>query len=63
MTRLRARGEAVRQFILENLANHPQDICKLGMVHFGISRQAMNRHIRNMIAEKCTRLPRLNLAA
>ena len=51
MTRIRARGEVVRRFIIEHLSEHPRDICRLGVKHFGISRQAMNKHVRNMIKD------------
>lgn len=51
MTRVRARGELVRRFIIEHLAEHPRDICKIAMKQFGISRQAINKHLRSMIED------------
>jgi len=34
MTRVRARGEDVRRFIVENLEKHPGDIAKVAAEHF-----------------------------
>jgi anti-sigma regulatory factor (Ser/Thr protein kinase) len=51
MTRVRARGEAVRRFILENVEKHPADICKKAAEHFTITRQAVNKHLQRLTAE------------
>lgn len=51
MTRVRARGEAARRFVLENLTEHPRDICRVAMKHFGITRQALTSHLRNMVKD------------
>ncbi len=51
MTRVRARGEAVRRFILENVEKHPADICKKTAEHFNITRQAVNKHLQRLTAE------------
>src|SRR5579884_2995652 len=52
MTSVRSRGEAVRRFILENLEAHPKGIVRLTVEQFGITRQAVHRHLANLIKEK-----------
>jgi hypothetical protein len=37
---------------LENVASHPRDIAKVTAVNFGTSRQAINKHLQNLVAEK-----------
>lgn len=49
MAGVRKRGEAVRAFILQAVANHPNDIGAKTATKFGISRQAVNHHIRRLI--------------
>lgn len=49
--RIRARGEAVRRFILENVAGAPQSITRLTSDYFKISRQAVNIHLTRLTAE------------
>lgn len=49
--RVRNRGEAIRQFILGKVDRHPGDVVRLAMDKFGISRQAVNRHMQNLIAQ------------
>src|ERR1700758_4992995 len=51
--RVRARGEDIRKFILEHVEKHPNDVAKLTADHFKITRQAVNKHIRRLIIEKC----------
>lgn len=51
MTRVRARGEDVRRFILEHVEKHPADICRFTAEHFGITRQAVNKHLQNLTSE------------
>lgn len=48
MTRVRARGEAVRHFIVANVEKHPRDISRVAAQKFGISRQAVNLHLRRL---------------
>ncbi|MCW5622529.1 MAG: winged helix-turn-helix transcriptional regulator, partial [Burkholderiales bacterium] len=45
------RGEAVRRFIIENLAAHPSDIARLAAAKFGCTRQAVHKHLQRLIAE------------
>jgi anti-sigma regulatory factor (Ser/Thr protein kinase) len=42
-------GEAVRNYILTNVEEHPRDISKLTAEQFSISKQAVNRHIGKLI--------------
>lgn len=44
----RATGDDIRQFILEYVRAHPQDIATLSAQQFGISRQAINRHLKTL---------------
>ena len=52
MSRLSKRGEQVRQFILSNVADHPNDIVALVSQEFGVSRQAINRHLQKLTKQK-----------
>ncbi len=52
MNRVRARGEDIRRFILEQVEKHPSDIAKAAAEKFGISRQAVNKHFQRLFAEK-----------
>jgi len=49
--RVRARGQDIRQFILENVEKNSSGITTLTAKHFSITRQAAHRHLRNLIAE------------
>lgn len=51
MTGIRARGEDVRRFILEHVDKHHADISKVVALHFGITRQAVNKHLQRLVAE------------
>jgi anti-sigma regulatory factor (Ser/Thr protein kinase)/biotin operon repressor len=51
MKRIHARGEDVRRFILEHLAEHPKDVSKVTATHFGITRQAVNKHLQRLTSE------------
>jgi biotin operon repressor/anti-sigma regulatory factor (Ser/Thr protein kinase) len=53
MKRIRARGEEIRQFILDQVETHPADIAKLAIAKFQISRQAINKHLQRLTAEGC----------
>jgi len=39
----------IQRFIISELPAHPQDIAKVAGARFGISRQAVNRHLRNLV--------------
>lgn len=52
MTKIRARGEDVRKFIIENVEKFPADISKVTAKHFQITRQAVSKHLQKLTAEK-----------
>lgn len=47
-SKVRARGEQVRSFILENVEAHDGDLAALVATKFDITRQAVNKHIKRM---------------
>jgi anti-sigma regulatory factor (Ser/Thr protein kinase)/DNA-binding transcriptional ArsR family regulator len=49
--RIRARGEDVRKYILEHLEKHPHDLSKFVADHFGITRQAVSKHLKRLSSE------------
>ena len=49
--RIRTRGEDVRKYILEHLEKHPHDLTKFVAEHFGITRQAVNKHLQRLKSE------------
>lgn len=51
MARVREQGEKVRQFILNNVKQHSQDIARITAEHFGITRQAVNKHLQKLTSE------------
>lgn len=51
MTKVRARGGDVRKFILDHVEKHPADISRVTAEHFGITRQAVNKHLQKLAAE------------
>ena len=53
MTRLRKRGEIVREFILEHIENDGQNIVQTTMDNFKITRQAVYKHLRNLKEQGC----------
>lgn len=52
MPGVRNRGEMIRKFILDNVGRHPNDIVILTSDKFGISRQAVNAHLKKLITQK-----------
>jgi hypothetical protein len=52
VTSVRVRGEQVRRFILEHLEHHPKDIARVTAAKFRISRQAINKHLQNLVDER-----------
>jgi anti-sigma regulatory factor (Ser/Thr protein kinase) len=51
MTGVRARGEDIRGYILENIDKTGNQIVKQAAEHFGISRQAVNKHLQRLSGE------------
>lgn len=52
MAKIRTRGEDIRRFILNQVEKHPADICKIAAKHFRITRQAVNKHLQKLTAER-----------
>ena len=52
MTKLREKSENIRYFILENVDKHTTDISMVVADHFGLTRQAVNKHLQRLVAEK-----------
>jgi hypothetical protein len=52
VTGARKQGESVRQFILENVEDHPKGIVTFASETLGISRQAVSKHIRHLITQE-----------
>ena len=50
--RVRARGEDIRRFILQQVEKHPNDVCRITSEKFSITRQAVNKHLRRLVYEK-----------
>jgi len=46
------RGDAIKRFILKNIQKHPQDVISVTSKEFEISKQAVNRYIRQLEKEK-----------
>lgn len=51
MSTVRKRGEPIRRFLVENLDAHPADIVRVAMEEFGISRQAVHKHLVHLVDE------------
>jgi anti-sigma regulatory factor (Ser/Thr protein kinase)/biotin operon repressor len=51
MGTVRARGEEIRQFILKNVQGNSSNISKLAADKFGITRQAVNQHMKKLADE------------
>ncbi len=51
MVGIRKRGENIRQFILDNVEHNPKDIVALTSRAYGISRQAVNKHIKRLVEQ------------
>jgi anti-sigma regulatory factor (Ser/Thr protein kinase) len=56
MTRVRARGEEIRRFILRNVQANPGRISKLAIDKFHISRQAVNQHLTKLVSQGALRV-------
>ncbi|HEV2701858.1 MAG TPA: DUF4325 domain-containing protein [Steroidobacteraceae bacterium] len=48
---MRARGEDIRRFIVENVEKHPSDISKVAAEHFAVTRQAVSKHLQRLTGE------------
>jgi len=56
MVSVRKRGEKIRQFILENVENHPKDVVRVTSKKFNISRQAVNKHIQTLSKQRAIKV-------
>jgi hypothetical protein len=45
------REPSIREFLIYNVEAHPKNIAQITVQCFGISRQAVNRHLRNLVKE------------
>ena len=52
MVKVRKSGEKIRSYILENIERYPNGIVKHAAERFQITRQAVNKHLKNLVAEK-----------
>jgi len=52
MVKLRKRGEQIHKFILNNVEAHPRDIVRVTSDKFGVTRQAINKHIKQLIEQE-----------
>ena len=52
VTKVRSRGEQVRRFIVSHVEKHPTDIARFTAEHFGITRQAVNKHLQRLVEER-----------
>jgi len=52
MKKIRTRGEEIRHFILQNVEKHPDKIAVVTAKKFGISRQAVYKHLKRLVDEK-----------
>ncbi|WP_435021122.1 STAS-like domain-containing protein [Tundrisphaera sp. TA3] len=48
---MKLRSELIRQFIIEQVGEHPNDLANLVAQEFAISRQAANRHIKILVED------------
>ncbi|MGQ0615331.1 MAG: STAS-like domain-containing protein [Planctomycetaceae bacterium] len=51
MSKIRARGEPVRRFLVEQIGAHPTDIVRVTAEKFACSRQAVHKHLQRLVAE------------
>jgi len=51
MPKIRARSEDIRNFILNHIEKHPADISRKVADYFGITRQAVNKHLKKLTKE------------
>jgi anti-sigma regulatory factor (Ser/Thr protein kinase) len=50
MPTVRPRGEAIKKYIIDHVEAHPSDIAKMAAESFGLTRQAVNKHLQKMVA-------------
>ena len=55
MTGVRVRGEGIRRFILDHVEKSSDDVTKATAEKFGITRQAVSKHLRRLLDEGALR--------
>lgn len=53
MSKIRARSEAIRNYILENVGEYPDSIGRRTAMAFSITKQAVNKHLDRLVGEGC----------
>ena len=48
---LRRSTQEIREFLLENVARHPSDLSAVASERFGVTRQAINSHLRALVRQ------------
>ncbi len=51
MKKSASRTEQIEAFVIAQILAHPEDIARVTSEHFGISRQAVNRHLARLVGE------------
>lgn len=51
MTKRRQKSENIRKFVINQVTGHPGDLVRLVCEEFDISRQAANRHMRQLVSD------------
>lgn len=51
MGKVRAGGESVRRFLIDNIGEHPADVVRLATEKFACSRQAVHKHLQRLVEE------------
>ena len=49
MPETHVRGEPVRRFIIDRVTQHPGEIARVTAEHFGVTRQAVSKHLRALV--------------
>jgi anti-sigma regulatory factor (Ser/Thr protein kinase) len=51
MNKKQTRRDEIQEFIVSHVPEHPNDIAKIAADHFGITRQAIHKHLRRLVDE------------
>lgn len=46
-----SRGQLIRDYLISKVKEHPDDLAKIGAAHFGITRQAISKHIQKLVRD------------
>lgn len=50
--KLSGRHKAIRQFLLDNIDDHPQDVVRVAAHHFEVSRQTISNQLKHLVEER-----------